>query len=187
MDVRAERRYTLADVYALPADKIRREVVDGVLFVSPSPRVRHQRAIRHLTVALSAWCEAQGGEVLPGGVNVDLADDTHLEPDLVVVGPGRGALAGEAVALLTPPDIVVEVSSPSTRAFDTGTKRARYARAGTPEFWFVDLDDGLVEVSVLKGERWYGTPQILRPGEQLTSPLLPDFALDVGQLLRVAS
>lgn len=187
MEVRAERRFTLADIYDAPEDLARREIIDGVLYVSPSPRVGHQRAIRHLVLILDAWCRQHGGEVLPGGVNLDLGEDTHLEPDVAVLAPGRPVPDGSTRALTTPPDIVVEVSSRSTRSYDAGPKRARYARAGTPELWLVDLEEQTVEISRLAGDRWYGDPVALRAGDTLTSPLLPGFTADVSEILAAAS
>lgn len=182
MDVLAERHYTLADAYAFPEDDDHRyEIVDGVLFVSPAPRLAHEYAVGEVFYRLSTWARANGGWVLPGG-NVDLADDTHLEPDVIVLAPGRAL--PDALALTDPPpDLIVEVASPSTRSFDTGIKRARYARARIPEFWFVDLDQRRIEVSRLDGDRWYGDPVRLEEDDHLTSPSLPGFDVPVRDLV----
>ena len=37
-----------------------------------------------------------------------------------------------------PPDIVVEILSPSTRGIDLVRKMALYARSGVPEYWIAD-------------------------------------------------
>lgn len=125
MEVRAERRFTLADIYDAPEDLARREIIDGVLYVSPSPRVGHQRVIRHLVLILDAWCRQHGGEVLPGGVNLDLGEDTHLEPDVAVLAPGRPVPDGSTRALTTPPTS----SSRCPRARLGPTTQARSAPA----------------------------------------------------------
>ncbi|MEX1164392.1 MAG: Uma2 family endonuclease [Nitriliruptor sp.] len=180
MDVSAERQYTLADAYAFPEkDGHRYEIIDGVLFVSAAPRAFHEWSVGQVFAHLNDWTRVHGGWALPGG-NVDLADDTHLEPDVIFLAPGR-PLPDELAH--TDPDLVVEVSSPSTRSYDTGIKRARYARSGVPESWFVDLDQQRIEVSRLEGDRWYGDPVILEVDDRLTSPSLPGFAVPVRDLV----
>ena len=57
------------------------------------------------------------------------------------------------------PDLVVEVSSPSTRRTDVVRKRALYERFAVPEYWFVDLDADRIEVYLLEGDR-YPTPTL---------------------------
>ncbi len=179
MEVRAERRYTVADLGGFPDDGKRREIIDGVLYVTPSPRIRHQWVVGEIFARLRAWTGSHGGHVLPGA-NVDVAEDTHLEPDVVLLAPGRAL--PDTVALREAPDLVVEVSSPSTSAYDTGPKRSRYARAGTAEFWFVDLHREVVVVWRLAGERWYGEPLSHGRGDVVTTPLLPGLEVPVREL-----
>ena len=49
------------------------------------------------------------------------------------------------------PDLVVEVLSPSTRRHDRIRKKARYAKAGVPEYWIVDTEEHFVEQHLLEG------------------------------------
>ena len=48
------------------------------------------------------------------------------------------------------PDLIVEVLSPSTHRHDRIRKKARYAKAGVPEYWIVDTDERAVEQYVLE-------------------------------------
>ncbi|MGH8906793.1 MAG: Uma2 family endonuclease [Egibacteraceae bacterium] len=79
-------------------------------------------------------------------------------------------------------DIVVEVSSPSTRRTDLVRKLALYERFGIPEYWYADLDNDTIRVYRLHNGA-YGNPIILKRGDILTSPLLPGFAVPVAYLL----
>ncbi len=179
MEVRAERHYTVADLDDFPDDGQRREIIDGVLYVTPAARVRHQWVVGEIFARLHEWTTTHGGYVLPGA-NVDIVG-AHLEPDVVLLAPGR--VLTDTVSITDAPELVVEVSSPSTKAYDMGPKRARYAREATAEFWFVDLDRDVVLVSRLAGERWYGEPESFRPGDMLTTPLLPGLVLPVAEVL----
>jgi Uma2 family endonuclease len=58
---------------------------------------------------------------------------------------------------------------------------ALYARAGVPEYWIVDPDADRVGVHRLE-QGGYGKPEILEPGDGLTTSLLPGFALGVAEL-----
>ena len=82
-----------------------------------------------------------------------------------------------------PPDLVVEVSSPSTRRYDLVVKRAHYARLEVPEHWFVDLDADRVEVSRLV-EGYYAKPEVAEPGEMIAPPHLTPLAVKVDDILR---
>lgn len=129
------RALTRADLEAMPDDGHRYELVDGVLVVSPSPRPLHQRAITRLIIALVASCPPEL-EVLPAPVDVVLADNTVIIPDVVV---GRRTDFTER-GLPVPPVLAIEVLSPSTRRVDLLLKRSLLEDAGCPNYWVVDPD-----------------------------------------------
>src|SRR6266540_5351456 len=130
------RPLTRADLDRMPDDGHRYELVDGVLVASPAPRPRHQRAVYRLARLLDHACPAQF-EVLPGPLDVVLASDTVLIPDIVV---GRRADFTDK-NLPAAPLLAVEVLSPSTRRFDLMLKRSRFEAAGAQAYWVVDPDE----------------------------------------------
>jgi Uma2 family endonuclease len=77
------RPLTRADLQVLPDDGHRYELVDGTLVVSPAPRLPHQRMVGNLYMALRAACPPHL-EVVLAPFAVALADDTELQPDLLV-------------------------------------------------------------------------------------------------------
>lgn len=129
------RPFLATDLAAAPDDGNRYELVDGMLVVSPAPKPRHQRALRNLTVLMTEGCPAEH-EVFFAPLDVVLADDTVVQPDLLVT---RRADLTEA-NLPTAPLLAVEILSQSTRGFDLLTKRDRLRRAGCPSYWVVDPD-----------------------------------------------
>jgi len=84
------------------------------------------------------------------------------------------------------PDLVIEVSSPSTRNRDLARKKELYEQFGATEYWFVDLDADRVEVRRLEEGR-YGRSVLVPRGEELTSPVLPGFALAVDMVIGSSS
>ena len=130
------RPLTAADLDAMPDDGHRYELVDGTLVVTPSPSTRHQLVSSNLHVLLAGRCPPEL-RVLAAPTDVRLADDTVLQPDLLVVS--RDTLDHETRSL---PHVLlaVEILSPSTRHVDLSLKRARYEAAGCPAYWVVDPD-----------------------------------------------
>lgn len=125
--------FTREDLAAMPDDSRRYEIVDGMLFVSAAPGRIHQRAVFALARVLHDGCPAEL-EVVLAPFAVGLADDTELQPDVLV---GRRDDFTDR-DLPVAPVLAVEVLSPSTRLYDTHIKRERVERAGTPAFWVVD-------------------------------------------------
>lgn len=131
-----DRVWTREERDALPADGSRYELIDGALVVTPSPHWRHQDVVGELYVALRSACPADL-LVYVAPMDVNLAVDSVLEPDLLVVRPeqrGRTHLEGA-------PLLAVEVLSPSTQVIDRNLKLRRYEAAGTPSYWLVDPGD----------------------------------------------
>ena len=170
-----------ADLQAFPEDDLRRELIDGELFVTPSPVTRHQRVVGRLYARLSTHCEAHGGDAFVAPLDVYFSDRNVVVPDVLYVGADHADRV-EKQFIRGAPDVVVEVSSPSTRRLEILRKRELYERFGVPEYWYVDLDADRVEVYRL-GDGRYGVPTLLGRHDALRSELVPGFSLSVDELL----
>lgn len=171
--------YTYADLANFPDDGMRRELLDGELIVSPSPKVRHQRLLRRLAMSFMNHIENNpGGEMFFAPLDVVLSDINVVEPDLFFIADSQSDVIGEK-NVQGPPMLVVEVVS-DTR-LDRVRKRDIYARFGVPEYWIVDPDADRVEVYLLEGSS-YAKPIIVEPGEVLTFGGLPGLVIDVAAL-----
>jgi Uma2 family endonuclease len=169
------------DLLAFPEDNYRRELIDGELIVTPAPTTRHQRVVISLAARLWAYAQEHGGEALAAPTDVFFGDRDVVEPDVLYVTAEHLARV-ELPFVRGAPDIVIEVSSSSTRKIDLGRKRDLYARDGVLEYWFVDLDAGHIEVYRRKNNE-YGVPLILSRSDRLTSPQLPGFDVAVVDVL----
>lgn len=141
----ATQQWTAEMVRALPEDGKRYECIDGELFVTPAPRLLHQRALTTLLLLLHVYVKRhQVGELLFSPADIEFDPRTLVQPDLFVapfVGGRRPRNWPEIHELL----LAVEVLSPSTARADRQVKRRKYQRQGVPEYWIVDLDARLVE------------------------------------------
>lgn len=174
----AQRLLTFDDLAAMPDDGKRREILDGELYVTPSPFVRHQRLVLRLAVAFDAHIAAHGGgEVLIAPMDVLLSEHNVLEPDVLFVAEGQPIMTEKHV--VGAPALVIEVLS--NARIDRVRKRDIYARCGVPEYWIVDPDADRIEIYRREGAG-YGKPEIYEAGETITYGGLPGFALDLSAL-----
>lgn len=170
---------TYDDLAAFPDDGLRREIIDGELIVSPSPKTRHQRLVGRLYLALGTHIEQKGGgEVFVAPFDVVLSDVNVVEPDLLFIAGDQSQILTDANVQGAPALAIEVVSDPR---MDRVRKRDLYARFGVLEYWVVDPDADRVEVYRLQA-RGYAKPEILEPGETLTYERLPGLKIDLAVL-----
>lgn len=149
---RSRMRWTYAEFARLPSEgSTRYEVIDGELAVTPAPTSGHQIAVGNLVRLLGAFVHDHAlGPLFPGPIDVLFGEGDYLEPDLAFVRADRAHLVSDR-GIEGPPDLVVEILSPSTAHRDRGIKLERYRHFGVPEYWIVDLEAKAVEVWRLAG------------------------------------
>ena len=141
------RQWTADDLLDMPDDGRRYEVIDGELFVTPSPSADHQRALSHLFRRIAEYVERERiGEAFFAPADMTFSPRRSVRPDLFVVplvGGRRTREFRDMKRLL----LAVEVLSPSTARLDRVEKRGLFREEGVEEFWIVDLDAPTVERS----------------------------------------
>ncbi len=174
--LRSDReRWTYDDLRAMPETHDRYEIIDGVLYTSPSGHVmRHQGAVGNLHFLLRQWVQEHGlGRVFVSPADVVASPERVVQPDVFFVTEGRLDIVGAYVD--GAPDLVVEVISPSSEKYDRVNKFDLYERIGVKEYWIVDPDAQEVEVFVLRKDAFeqFGTHG---RGGEVRSALLEGFA-----------
>ena len=130
-------KYTLEDYEKLPVGSPY-QLIEGELIMSPSPTPSHQRVSIRLSVKLFNYVrEKAKGEVLYSPIDVYLTKENAYQPDIVVILQGSRARITEK-GIEGPPDIVVEILSPSTAYYDLTEKRDVYEQVGVKEYWILD-------------------------------------------------
>lgn len=138
---------TWQDVQQIPDDGNRYEAIDGDLYMTPAPSIRHHRLTRALYDALKPLLhKPEYGELFWAPVGVEFpATGEGVQPDFMFVSNERRGIIGEA-GIVGPPDLVVEILSPSTASRDRTIKLRLYERQGVREYWIVDPDENTVDV-----------------------------------------
>lgn len=164
----------LQDIFR-PGERV--ELIDGVIVDMSPQKSARSVATRLVEDALRAAFATHHDVRVQMPLALD--DTSEPEPDVAVV-PGKARDYTKAHP--TTAALVVEVAD-TTLALDRKTKRALYARNGTPEYWIVNLNDDCLEVYRDLQEGQYRFQTILRRGDSVRPQARPDHAIAVADLL----
>ena len=159
------------------------EFDSGFVEVLDLPTKEHQRIVQFLFGLLREFALSHRiGEVFVAPLPVRLSPGKFREPDIVFVDTARGEYKG----LPDGADLVVEVVSASSdgRHRDTQTKVSEYAAAGISEYWIIDPEQKTVTVHHLVNGAYSSV--MFRSGDAATSLRLPEFTVDVADVLNSA-
>ena len=177
-------KMTARQFLSLPEDGKQYELIDGEVFVMPSPGELHQRLVARIWRGFDEYFdrhEAGRAYVAPFDVRFDEAN--VYQPDVVVVLEEH---AGRVTAKRVEgaPDLVVEVLSAGTAVKDRNVKLRAYARFGVTEAWLVDAERRRFEIHRLREDGTYALVKTVGEDGTLTTPLLPGLRMKVAKLYR---
>jgi Uma2 family endonuclease len=164
------------------------ELIKGKLFrMSPAPNRMHQKLSLEIARELSFYLKGKICEVYTAPFDVrlprKLKDDqdiiTVVQPDICVIcDPAKLDDKG----CLGAPDIVVEILSPGNNRKEMRNKFEVYRESGVKEYWVVFPGEKVFLQYTLSENGQYIESLPLNPGDTVTTPILPGFALDLDEL-----
>ena len=174
---------TYEDYCQIPVDGNRYEVIDGVLHMSPSPAPRHQRISVKLSFLLMSWeLKTKKGKIWTAPIDILLSDHDVVQPDIVFISSERLSIVKDK-NIQGPPDLVVEILSPSNHHYDEITKKNMYATFGVSEYWVVDPVAEEIQVYLLQNEDFVAGPLLSREaGDRLSSEVLLGFECSLDEV-----
>lgn len=178
--LRKKVRFTYEDYLNFPPEK-RYEIIEGDLHMTPAPLTKHQMTLLNLTLKLHEFINKNSlGKCLIAPVDVVLSREDVIQPDILFISKDRlGILTEKNVE--GPPDLLVEVLSPSTKNWDREAKRKLYEHYGVREYWIVDPDAKTVEVLQMTDDG-YRSYRVFACGTHLQSPLLEGLAFLIDEI-----
>lgn len=175
-------RLTAEEFLALGETSERYELVDGVVCMSPKPSPRHQRALRLLQRQFEAFIDSNPGFDYYPDVDIRF-DSRHVyAPDICCFRPGRVSSLDATIDV--PPDLIVEILSPGSKAIDLTRKRADYGRFGVGEYWVLDPQSGGVRCFRSDGEQLVEVS--VGSDASLSSVAIEGFVLDLAPFKALA-
>lgn len=167
--------------YAKIDDGNRYELAAGKLeLMSPGPNVSHQMISYQLQKRISQTCE-NDYIILYSPIDVILSSTEVRQPDIILISKERLNIISKR-GIEGPPDLVVEILSPSSRKRDRVDKLNIYAYYGIPEFWIVEPETGTLEQYLLRNDR-YELTDLFQDDETITSPNIPCISFTMKEIM----
>lgn len=161
----------IVDSGALEGQRV--ELLDGVLVEmspqSPAHILVITTLMRHFAAEPRWWMQVQGP--------IEVRPDSEPEPDIAIYEDRPPVGRHHQTALL-----VVEVAV-SSQMIDRNVKATKYAAAGIPAYWLVDVPARTIEVRTEPGPDGYERCTVYREHDRLPSPLEGVEDLDIAALL----
>ncbi len=172
--------WTYNEYLTLPDDGKRYEIANGVLLSTPPSTGSHQDTIGEVFFHLLSHVKLAGlGLVIQTPFIVQLSSKDVFQSDVCVVMNAHLDRVQEK-KIVDVPDLVVEVSSSGTAAFDRLTKYDTYEYAGVAEYWILNLERRAVEVFVLEGDE-YQSLGVFHGEQKVPSRLISWLSVRVDQ------
>ena len=144
-----KKKYTYDDYLKTPDNK-RYELIEGELYMTPSPITSHQRISRKIEFLLEKFVtENDLGEIFDAPYDVHFDDENVVQPDILFISKDRLNIIGDK-NLQGAPDLVIEILSESNAYRDLIQKKKLYARFGVKEYWIVVPGEKTIDIHILK-------------------------------------
>lgn len=155
----------------------RYELVKGVIYEMPPIGAEHAYTVNVLNNLLGKMVD---GKFFIQVQNPIQLEDSQPQPDLVVITQDDRMRS----TLPTAQDcfLVIEVADSSVR-YDREIKAFLYAEAGIPEYWLVNLPEGIIQQYQEPTQEGYNLQRTWRRGESVTTPQFPMVAIPVTKVV----
>jgi Uma2 family endonuclease len=165
-------RITAADYYQLPeySEHTLIQLIDGEVVIGVAPIPLHQMVVMSIAGLLWLYSKQYGGKTFTAPIEVYLDEHNIFEPDILYLAPETRCVI-DPKRLVGPPDLVIEVLSPSTAKHDREQKFRAYEKHKVYEYWIVDPSNAYLEVWTLQGESFAKLGTFVT-GDSFTSAVL---------------
>lgn len=169
-------RVTAEEFFDLPETTQPMELLDGEIVVSPAPTYNHQQIVLRLALMLSERVTEIGGDIALSPIDVRLDEFNVVQPDILWRAPdSRCVLLNQRLS--GPPELVIEILSPSTSRTDKSHKFRLYERHSVIEYWIVDPSNQHVDLYHLVEGKFQRIDTFV-PGDMMESPQLGNIPVD---------
>jgi Uma2 family endonuclease len=176
------RHYTYADYLEWEGPE-RYQLMYGEAFMMSSPTVEHQTISAELTRQLANFLVGKPCRVFAAPLDVrpfpekDREDDTVVQPDLLVVCDSDKLSKGSVDG---PPDLVIEIVSPSNSQRELFLKFQIYLDAGVREYWVIEPKEKKVQVHILENGHFISS--VYKEDAVISVTTLPPLSIDLKTL-----
>jgi Uma2 family endonuclease len=159
---------------------VRLELVNGEVAGRPSPTPRHSFVDMQLSGILWNHVRAHDLGIVLGDVDTIFGEHDVRRPDVLFFVKARCHLI-EPKVLKGPPDLAVEIISPSSTTIDRVDKFSQYQAGGIMHYWMVDPRKLSLEAYSLRRGKYVESGRG-RANDILHLPRFPDMELPLGEI-----
>lgn len=181
--VSTKNKLTLQEFFALPAEDLNYEFVDGYAVPKVSPKYFHSTLQLALCFLLRTWCKGKGRVVPEWAIILKRqGEDWVPTPDLSYISYERLPASwkrNEACPIA--PELIIEIISPGQTKRQFADKAKDYFEAGVSRVWIVDSEAINIKVFVANN-----SSQLYTGNMPITDSLLPGLKLTVQEIFEEA-
>jgi Uma2 family endonuclease len=135
--------HTSMETYKMLPEGTLAELIDNVVYDSPSPYSIHQSLSKIILRKLLEEVEDKGtGVVFHAPLDVYLDEVSNaVQPDLIVVLKNNLHIIEKYGHIHDVPDLLIEILSKNNQRHDLVRKKNLYERFGVKEYWVIDPDN----------------------------------------------
>ncbi|WP_298199944.1 Uma2 family endonuclease [Desulfosporosinus sp.] len=184
-----DRKFTYKD-YLTWSEEEQWELINGIPYnMTPAPSTQHQKIVTTLIAQFYNALKDSPSQVFGAPFDVRLpeqekkSDDifTVVQPDLAIICDrnkldNHGCVGG--------PDLVIEVTSPSTLRKDIKDKFYLYEKAGVNQYWIIYPEQKTVVVFKLDKEGKFGRPDIYCETDLIQSEISRSIRIDLSEVFK---
>ncbi len=182
------RKFTYKD-YLNWSDEERWEIINGIPYnLTPAPSTQHQQIITRLIALFYNALKDSPCQVFGAPFDVRLPEQdsedifTVVQPDLAIICD-RNKL--DSRGCFGSPDLIIEVTSPSTLRRDIKDKFHLYEKAGVGQYWIIYPDQKTIVVFSLNEEGKYGRPDVYCETDTILAKTNKPVSIDLAEIFNV--
>ena len=128
-------------------EELRHEIMNGEVLSMPPAAPLHNHIAGNIFLIFGSYLKGKKCVPFSDGTAVYFDEENRVIPDVMIVCD-RSKIQSRYV--YGPPDLLVEVLSPSTAKNDRQYKKSIYESNGVPEYWIVSPREKSIEVYFLR-------------------------------------
>ena len=184
-----DRKFTYTDYLSWPEEE-HWELINGIPYnMTPAPSTQHQKIVTTLIALFYNALKDSPCQVFGAPFDVRLPEQdknsedifTVVQPDVAIICDrnkldSRGCLGG--------PDLIIEVTSPSTLRKDIKEKFYLYEKAGVNQYWMIYPEQKTVVTFGLDKEGKYGRPDIYCETDIIQAETFKSINIDLSEIFQ---